>query len=136
MFGVTLLSALLLIVVSIILWFKAPKISKYVSGNREENLEFKGGSIKEMYILGLTIVGVIIVVTSLPLLVMSVGQAIQYIIDKKPLGERYLNELWLHIGTLGFKLLLGLFLVLRAEGIYGMIKSFRDLGLKHLDKDK
>lgn len=120
---------LLLLVVSIFLWLYSDKLSDHMVKNLAVNEETKI-SYEDLQIVAFSVVGLFLVVNSLP-------ELINAAINMKMLeSQRMMQPMNMRmtqlVGT-GLKVLIGFWLLVGSQGIVGLIRTLRTAGLKNED---
>lgn len=129
----SILYALILFGSSIFLWMKAGLVAGWVTrsaSNGEQgisSMDLQGWSK-----LILTVTGILIALWALPSVLQQSGRLYYYanIATISTVSDQQRIETWMLWSAAIVQLLVGLLLFIRAEGIYGMILKFRDVGLK------
>lgn len=125
------ITGVVLLLVGIIIWLKSKKIVLHITDDKEMSIDENDFQYKELYSLGLTLVGVVLVVENVPALLGHILQLIQYSVSEYPSDfAKYRDQTWIVTVSVLLKLAIALVLILRSSGIYGLIKKLRELGLK------
>lgn len=127
-------SGIMLLAVAALLWVKSDKAASLAApANREgsEGEPLPRFPFSEVYALGLTLVGVVVLVETLPSLLGQIVQLIQYSTSEYPSAfEKNTWDAWIQLSADAIKLALAAVLVLRPHGMYGAIRKLRELGFR------
>jgi len=123
-----ILPAVLLISCGIVLWFLADKLSRFLIPKNSDGSELTS-SIKGIEGFILSVAGLIIVIFSFSTMVrMSLSYKYmtnqEFQVDRISLMYTFVEQL--------IRLVIGIILLFKAEGLALALKKIRDLGLKHL----
>ena len=121
--------ACFLIVVSIILWFSANRLSVYLipkAEPTEESADTSGVKQLEGYILA--VIGLLLVVFSLTTIIRML---LTYTVFSTEQGFAVTNQIQLYsIVEQGLRFIIGLVLLVKAEGFARLLRKIRTLGVK------
>lgn len=117
---------LLLLFTSIILWIYADKISDYmvrkpISSSNTASLDYV-----ELQAIAFSVVGVIMLINSIPEII-SIGIHMKQLVSQEDIANMKMLLITYRVQIIGYaiKIVLGLWLLLGARGIVGIIKNSR-----------
>ncbi len=128
---IVIIPALFLIICSLVLWFQADKLSRFLIPKNSDESEHSP-QIKELEGYILSIVGLILVILSFSAIV-RISMNYYYLLDQEFRFDRKS-----HLYTFAeqsIRFVFGIILLLKAEGLAMTLRKIRNLGLKHLKKD-
>jgi len=121
------LTGILFIILGFILWNRTERIVVKLVDNVELNAEGPTTSnFKDLYVLGFTLVGMVLFAETLPDAITAVVQLFQNSVLSTDNQIRNVTAL---IGQC-LKLILSIALIFRASGIYGVLMKLRELGAR------
>lgn len=129
-------SALVYFLAGWLLWSQSGKLVRYMArgmDSADSPQEDNSNSVarKEWYSLGLTLVGIVLVAWNIPSLIGHIVQLIQYAADEVPSAfASARRQTWIQIVADVLKLAIAFVLIFRADGIAGLIRKIRELGVK------
>ncbi|THF83479.1 hypothetical protein [Cohnella fermenti] len=87
--------------------------------------------MKEWYSLGLVLVGIVLVAANIPALIGNIAQLIQYATSELPSAfASARRQTWIELVAVVLKLVIAFVLIFRADGIAGLIRKIRELGVR------
>ncbi|MBB6729871.1 hypothetical protein [Cohnella zeiphila] len=112
------------------LWNRTGRLVRFFAvGKNEVPEQSRPASYREWYALGFTIVGIVLLVENIPNLFLYIAQLVQIAHSEIPSGFDMLRrQTWIALVAVLLKLAIALVLVLRAHGLYGLIRKIRELG--------
>jgi len=110
---------------------KSSKVVLHLTDDKDMSIDENDFQYSKLYSLGLTLVGIVLVVENVPALFSQILQLIQYSASDFPSDfAKYRDQAWIQMVSVLLKLAIALVLILRSSGVYGWIKKLRELGLK------
>ncbi|MBB6634899.1 hypothetical protein [Cohnella thailandensis] len=117
-----------------LLWSRSGRLVRFLVGGdafRSEASQETSVPLREWYSLGLTLVGIVLVAQNVPGLVGYIMQLIQYATSELPSAfAAARQQTWIALATVVLKLAIAFVLIFRADGIAGLIRKIRELGVK------
>jgi hypothetical protein len=125
------LPSLVPLIGGILLWKFAQRIVSRIGGTQESSSEDAGRDIEasQIYVAGFILAGVVLALVALPMLVGNVVQLIQFAAYSDIFEfDREKDKLWVNLAVNTLKVLIAIVLILRADGLRGLIFKARELG--------
>ena len=117
-----------------LLWSRSGRLARLLVGGdafRTEASQETSVPLREWYSLGLTLVGIVLVAQNIPGLVGYIIQLIQYATSELPSAfADARHQTWISLTAVLLKLAIAFVLIFRADGIAGLIRKIRELGVK------
>lgn len=128
---VLVIPSLIYVAASLTLWFLAKRISLLLIVEGSEDAEFQGNKALEGFVLSM--VGVVIVVLALS---SFVKEGLLYLVYTNDVKYTFPKNQTYRVMEQAIRLILGVILVLKAEGFALILRKIRNAGLKHLEERK
>lgn len=121
--------AILMVILSIVLWLFAKKWSTFMIADRTEELNLDSDRFREWYVLAFTVAGIVIFVTTISPLMMHTAELMRI----RASGHNFIADVhmrghWLQWWGTVAKLALGIVLVIGAKGLYNILQRIRNVG--------
>lgn len=126
--------SILIIVMGVLLWLMAPRISeRMIPSRNDREINKIDLDIIELQSAAFSVVGLVVLIRLIPDIFNIVPQIAQLSGDFIPTGTVFRLEIKISIIRTFIKLIIGLLLLFKSSGIVGVVKNLRKVGLKDIE---